>query len=426
MADRSYKWKARHTVLSILFATSSVSFMDRMAISIAIPYIAADYQLTPMTMGAVMSIFYIGYSITQIPGGLLADIFGVRKVATIAMLWWSSFTAVTGAAGNLTQMLTARFLFGLGEGMFPACSFKTIAVWFPKKDRATATAILFSSTSIGAALAPLAVVAIISLWGWRAVFFGLSLPGILMSLLFWIFIPDKPSESRLVSPEELAEIEENGSERPEASTATPSFLRLVKEPDILKCFFILLAFDIAIWGFTTWLPTFLVSARGFSMGQMGLAASLPFLTGAFGCVLGGWVSDKLFSNDRRIPIIASHLLCAILLYLTFAETSSRALVLFETLEGFWLMFSLSAVWALPMSIVPKELMGVAGGFINVAGQIAAFLSPLAIGWLVGNDGGSFDHAFLFLVLALIASCGITLTLPGKLSSRRKMEDHKSI
>src|SRR5205807_1006359 len=136
------------------------------------------YRLSPVVMGVVMSIFFAGYSITQIPGGLLADIFGVRRVATIAMLWWSVFTAITGAAANVTQMVVARFVFGLGEGMFPGCAYKTIAVWFPKKERATATAIMIASNSIGAALAPLAVVGIVLLWGWRAVFYSLFLPGI--------------------------------------------------------------------------------------------------------------------------------------------------------------------------------------------------------------------------------------------------------
>ena len=95
------------------------------------------------------------------------------------MLWWSVFTAFTGAAANLTQMLIARFVFGLGEGVYPACGFKTIAVWFPKKERATANAIRWAAGPLGAALAPLAVVQIVSLWGWRAVFYSLFLNSVI-------------------------------------------------------------------------------------------------------------------------------------------------------------------------------------------------------------------------------------------------------
>jgi sugar phosphate permease len=388
--------------------------MDRIAISIAIPYISVDYNLSPLEMGLVMSIFYVGYSLTQIPGGILADIFGVRKVATVAMVWWSIFTAITGAAANLTQMLFARFFFGLGEGVFPACSFKTIAVWFPKSERARAAAIMLSSNSFGAALAPLAVVGIVSLWGWRAVFYTLFLPGIFMSVLFWIFITDKPSKSPRVSPEELVEIEGSDVSIAKASNVKGQLLKALIEPNILKCFFVLFTFDIALWGFTTWLPTYLVKARGLSMAQMGVAASLPFLAGAVGCILGGWMSDKFFSRDRRIPVIGAQLVSALLLYLTFTAKSETMLVLYETLGGFFLMFSLSAVWALPVSIVPKELMGVSGGFINLAGQIAAFLSPIVIGYLVGAQSGNFGHAFMFLIASLVVSCVLTLTLPSKM------------
>jgi MFS family permease len=100
---KTFRWKARHTVLSVLFTTWIVSWMDRAVMSVAIPYIAIDYHLSPLAMGVVMGAFFASYSISQIPGGLLADIFGVRRIATIAMLWWSVFTAITGAAANLTQ-----------------------------------------------------------------------------------------------------------------------------------------------------------------------------------------------------------------------------------------------------------------------------------------------------------------------------------
>jgi len=404
--------KARHTVLSILFMTWIVSTMYRMAI--AIPYIAVDYHLGPVGSGVVMSVFFAGYSISQIPGGLLADIFGVRKVATLAMLWWSVFTAITGAAANFTQMVIVRFLFGLGEGMFPACSFKTIAVWFPKKERATASAIMLASNPLGAALAPLAVVGIMSVWGWRIVFYSLFLPGLLMSLLFWIFISGKPSESSRVSPEELGEIE-GSDDVPAQNVGTKTkLIKIVNEPNVLKYFFVLFTFDITFWGFTAWLPTYLVKARGFSMAQMGVAASLPFFAGTVGSIFGGWVSDKYFSNNRRVPIVIAQLMSAFFLYLTFIAKSATILMICQALAGFFLVSFFSAFWALPMNTVPKKLMGVTSGFINMAGQIAAFVSPVFIGYLVGAAGGKYDHTFIFFVVSLLVSCGIVFTLPSKL------------
>lgn len=407
------RWKARDTVLTILFVTWIVSFMDRMIMSVAIPYIAVDYHLSPLEMGAVMSAFFASYSVAQIPGGLLADAYGVRKVATIAMLWWSGFTAITGAAANLTQMLIARVVFGLGEGVYPACAFKTVAVWFPKKERATATAIKLAAGPLGAAISPLVVGWVMNIWGWRSVFYSLFIPGVLIALLFWIFVTDTPSESRCISTEELREIEESISTRGSSAEGRPNLLGLIRDRSVLKYFCVLFAFDIAYWGFTTWLPTYLVKARHLSMGHMEVVASLPFFAGAIGCALGGWVSDKFFSVNRRVPVIATQLLSAVLLYLTFEASSMVMFVSCQTLAGFFLMSFFSAFWALPMNTVPKEHMGIVSGFINMAGQIAAFVAPISVGYLVGAARGDFGVTFTFLVVSLLASCAIVFTLPSK-------------
>ncbi len=405
--------KARHAVLAILFMTWVFSLMNRMAMSVAIPYIASDYHLSPSASGLLLSVFFAAYSITQIPGGLLADVFGARRVATVAMVWWSVFTAITGAAANFAQMLVVRFLFGLGEGMFPACSFKTIAVWFPKKERATANAIMLASNPLGAAIAPLAVVGIMSFLGWRAVFYSLFIPGLLTALLFWHFVPDKPSASRFVSPEELTEIEEGGDAAASSAAPKGTLSKILREASSWKYFFVLFTFNIAYWGFSAWLPTYLVKARGFSMTQMGVAASLPFLAGAAGAILGGGLSDKYFPNNRRAPILATQLMSALFLYLTYTAKSPAMLVVCETLAGLFLNFFYSAFWALPMNAVPKQLMGVTAGFINMAGQIAAFSSPLFIGFLVGEAERDFDRAFMFLIASLLVSAVIVFTLSNR-------------
>lgn len=417
-AKRS-RWKARYTVLSVLFVTWLVAFMDRTVMSVAIPYIAADFNLSPWESGLVMGVFFATYSISQIPGGLLADIFGVRRVATVAMLWWSIFTAVTGAAGNLSQMLAARAVFGLGEGVYPACVFKTIAVWFPKRERATANAIKMAAGPLGAALSPLFVVGVMAVWGWRHVFYLLFIPGILATILFWVFVTDKPSESRRVSPEELAEIEGDDEVAPCAAAAKPTLRSIIAEPEILKYFFALFAFDIAYWGFTSWLPTYLVKARHFSMAEMGVAASVPFFAGTLGAVLGGWISDRFFSKNRKIPIVVMQLLSALLLFLSYQTDSTTVLVICQALAGFCLSFFFSCFWALPMTTISKDMMGVASGFINTAGQIAAFISPVAIGYLVGVSEGGFGLTFVLLVGSLLVSCAVVLSISNRSPSPKQ-------
>jgi len=138
------------------------------------------------------------------------------------------------------------------------------------------------------------------------------------------------------------------------------------------------------------------------------------LAGTVGCVIGGWVSDRYFSQSRRTPIIATQLVSALLLYLTLTAPSAHMAVLYETMAGFFLMLFFSTFWALPMNTVPKDRMGVTSGFINMAGQIAAFISPLVMGYLIGAAKGNFDHAFIFLILSLLASCVVVFTIPSNL------------
>ena len=280
----SRRWQPRYSVLAVIFVACVISFMDRMAMSVAIPYIAAEYHLTPVAMGVVMSMFFASYAISQIPGGLLADRFGVRRVGTVALLWWSAFTAVTGAAGNLSHMLFARLFFGFGEGVFPTSAFKAVALWFPKRERGTANAIMLAAGQIGATLAPLLLVPILAHWGWRAVFYSLSLPGIATAFLFWKVIKDTPAAIDGEDPAQVAH------DTP-ATVPKVSFIEVLKQQNMLRFVLAYFFFDIAYWGLTSWLPTYLVQARGFSMVQMGVAAALPQLAGFVGSILGGWLSD---------------------------------------------------------------------------------------------------------------------------------------
>jgi len=410
LENTSFRWKARYSVLAVLFGTWIVCFMDRMVLSTAIPYIADDFHLSPIEMGMAMSAFFFSYALSQIPGGILGDKFGITRVMSVAILWWSAFTALTGAVANLTQMIICRILFGLGEGIFPACSFKTISTWFPTKERATANGVMLASNSLGQGVGPLFVVAIMAAWGWRAVFYSLFIPGMLAVLATWTIVKNRPSESKRVTAGELAEIE---SHEPVMGTAKPRISDVFKLKSVWLCFVILLTFNITQWGFAAWLPTYLVKARGFTMIKMGIAASLPFFAGTIGCILGGWLSDKYCQYNRKIPIICAQLLIALCLYVMFTSNDLTTVILCQTLAGGLIFFVIGAFWALPMNSIPKEVMGTAAGVINMAGQLAAFLSPLAVGFLVEQAKGSFNAAFYFLIGGCLVSALIALNVKEK-------------
>ena len=401
-------WRTRYTVLALLFAAWTVSYLDRMVMAVSIPYIAKDFHLSPVQMGVVMSAFFLGYSFFQVPGGFLADKLGARKVMNGALVWWSIFTFVTGMVNSLTSMLWVRVLFGAGEGIFPGASKKSIAHWFPLKERSTANAVMLSSNALGPALAPLFVAAVITSWGWRAVFMSLLLPGLVVVLLMKMYVKDDPQDSKYVSAQELAEIQ--CVEPKMESGAEATRLSCLKSWRVWQCFLMWFAFDITLWGFASWLPTYLIKVRGFALVKMSVAASLPFFAGTIGLIAGGWISDKWFQNSRKTPIIITQLIGAFCLYLTYTVTSPTGAVVYQTLAGGFLYMGMGAFWALPMSIIPKTVMGTASALVTTGGQLAGLISPMAIGYLVQISGGSFNTAFMFLIAGTVISSVIALTV----------------
>src|SRR3954452_6041074 len=178
----------RHMILILLFLGWCLSYLDRMAMNVGIVEIAKDFNLSPSVMGIVLSSFFAGYAIMQLPGGWLADKFGSRKVITISILLWSLFTILTGMAWSLMSMIIIRFMFGLGEGGYPAASSKAIADVFPKKERTSAQTIMMSSNSLGGVIAPLIATPLIVWIGWQNLFIAIGLFGVLFAGVLWYYL----------------------------------------------------------------------------------------------------------------------------------------------------------------------------------------------------------------------------------------------
>jgi sugar phosphate permease len=314
-------------IIAVLFCYL-VAWLDRMAISMALPYIGKEFNLSATALGGILSAFFIGYAGCQIPGGWLADKFGARRVITGALAVWSLFTAFTGMVGNITQMLIVRFVFGAGEGVFPGPVCKIIGSWFSKKDRGTANSCVLTSTTLGPALTPLIVAPLIAAFGWRAVFYILGALGIVCVYVSWRYIVDRPEDFPGITAEEVRAIKKQraadeaaaaGLEQSIAPKA--SFWDLIKEPRIWVMFFGVFFLTVPIWGYMTWLPTYLVKVRGLTLAKMSIAASIPFFVATVGMLLSGWMSDKFFRGRRRYLVIAAEVVGAFCLYLFYTTPS---------------------------------------------------------------------------------------------------------
>ncbi|MCL1985756.1 MAG: MFS transporter [Betaproteobacteria bacterium] len=386
--------KKRHIILMLLFLGWVVSYLDRMVMTVAIPYIAKDFSLSPVEVGAVISAFFFGYALCQIPGGMLADRFGPRRVMSMGISWWTAFTTLTGFLNSLQPMLFVRALFGIGEGIFPGASWRMIANWFPLKERSTANGLMMSSNFFGPAIAPLFVVAIMGTWGWRAVFYSLFIPGVVMVYLLYKYATNTPEEMKDLPSEELAEIRNQEDVLPAGPTKTVTFAQILRAPIAWQCFLIWFFFDITFWGFMSWVPSYLVNERGYAMVKMGITASIPFFAGMLGLILGGWFSDKFFPTKRASYVCVANILAGISVYFTY-HAAPETIMAVMSCSGLLIGIAFGAIWGLPMTVMPKESMGAASGFINMAGQIAGFIAPLLLGFLIQNTG-SYYAAFMVL------------------------------
>ena len=297
-------WKARYTVLTLIWLAWLLSFLDRMVMSVSLPYIGKDLNLDTTQQGLIISAFFIGYAAFQIPGGLLADKFGSRKIMAIGIAWWSVFTSLTGAVLTLPLMLAVRFFFGIGEGCFPSASWKMISTYFPSKERGRATAIQSTVNTLGPALAVVVAASIIGAFGWHMVFIVLGIPGLFIAAGIYLFTRDNPKDHPAITQQDLAELaaDDQGSLQ---NTSAIAFKDVLKMPVLWQMASIWFLFDITFWGFSTWLPSYLITVREFSLAKTGVMAAIPFLFGAGGTLLGGYCSDKFKPQRKTLYVVTS-------------------------------------------------------------------------------------------------------------------------
>ena len=399
------KWKGRYTILLLLWSGWLLSFLDRMVMNVSLPFIGSELGLDKTVQGSIISAFFIGYALFQIPGGYLSDKFGPRKVMAFAIIWWSIFTFFTGLIYWLPLMLLVRFLFGAGEGCFPASSWKVIATYFPPHERGRATAIQSSVNTLGPAISVVVAVTIIEWLGWREVFVILSVPGLILGLLIYRYIRNHPAENRLISADELHLLEadqQNDKKNIEMQTRSFSLLAVLKMPILWKLSLIWFLFDITFWGFTTWLPSYLLEARGLSLSKTGIWAAIPFLFGALGTLVGGYFADK-FQQQLKYLYGITALLSGAFLFLMYQVENLNAAIVFQCISALFMFIAFAIFWGMLMHLIPTAIMGKASSVVNFGGQVAGVVSPFIIGFLIDNASGGYHHAFLFMVLSLIGS-----------------------
>lgn len=279
----------RWVILSLLFFATTVNYLDRIVFTVLIPEIRKELHINDLYYGYINAAFHLAYTVGFLFVGKFIDWVGTKVGYLISILWWSVAAACHAMAGSAVALGGWRFLLGLGEsGNFPSC-IKSVAEWFPKKDRAFATGIFNAGTNVAATIGPPAIVALAAVYGWRAAFLITASLGALWVPLWWYFY-DRPERHRQVSREELAYIHSDRGGGPEPAVGWLPAMRHRETWGFAAGKFLT---DPVWWFYLTWLPPYLYDVRQFNLREIGWALPVIYLAADFGSVGGGWISGHL-------------------------------------------------------------------------------------------------------------------------------------
>jgi len=406
--------RARLTLLWFGFLIAVITYLDRVCISAAAPYITDELHLTTAQMARVLSAFALSYALFEIPSGWLADTIGPRKVLTRIVVWWSGFTMLTGAATGYGALLGTRFLFGAGEaGALPSTS-NAISRWFPVSERGKANGAILFGTRVGGMIGVPLVLWLITRWGWRASFVAVGSVGVVWAAAWFWWFRDDPAQHPSLNTSELAWIQQDeviGDRSSVAGRRATPWARLLREPNLYAICAMYFTYGYGLYFYFTWLPTYLIRVLGFSTLSGGLLSGLPFVFAGAANLAGGWLTDAL-ARTRGLRAarcklgFASFFTGAALTFVSTLVDAPIAKAILLALALGSVDLALSACWSVCLD-VGRRHAGVVTGCMNTFSNLGGVLTPLVVAYAV-------DHwqswTIPFYVTAVVYAAGAFIWL----------------
>ncbi|MGW6666540.1 MULTISPECIES: MFS transporter [Peribacillus] len=393
--DTPAAYRKHKTLIIVLLCFGwFINTFDRIAINIAVIPISKEFGLTETQVGLIISSFFLSYAIMQPIGGSLADRFGSRKVILFSIIAWSIFTIITGMAWSFLSLITFRFIFGIGEGSFPAASQVSLAETFPQKERARAKSLLLAAGKVGGVLGTLVIATLISQFNWHLMFVILGFAGLILAIFYWKYF--HPAGKQMVPKKEHRE--------------KISFKQALKIPMLWQLTVIYFGISIVSWGSQSWMPSYLVKVRHLDLLSMGALEVIPKVFGLIAILVSGWLLDKYMVGREKYLIVIGSVIGIISLYFFIQAPSITYVVLFGTLANIGVCFALTATLTMPLKYIASSSMGTATGMVYLGGQVAGVIAPTAMGFMIQQFNGSYGAGFWFLIAALGISLLVGMTL----------------
>jgi len=400
----------------LLCASTIINYIDRQTLSLLAPYLKLDYHWTNSDYANIAIAFRVAYSIGQTVFGRLMDRIGTRRGLTLTVIWYSLISMLTSLANGFYSFATFRFLLGAGESANWPAATKAVSEWFPKRERALATALFDSGSSIGGAIAPFIVLWIYFRWGWRPAF---MIPGVLgfLWLIAWRWLYYPPEEHSRISSSELqmivADKESNGLSQGRVSI---QWSELFKLPQTWGVIIAKASTDPVFFFITEWFPIYLV-AKGIELKNGLIAVWIPFIAADAGSFFAGYVSGYLIKRGwplgaaRKALIVFGGLGMTMLIPTIFTTDIYLIALLFAiatfTYAGFTTMANV-----LPSDLYDSGSVASVSGLSGTGAGIGTIVAFKLIGYFSDARQGTGTHSFdpILVIAGIVPFIGMVLVL----------------
>jgi len=396
----------RWWIIGLVFLATLINYIDRLTVSVLAPLIMTDLGLSNLEYASLGTWFLLAYTISQGLSGRMYDRIGTRLGFTISVTVWSIAATMHAFARGLGSLSLFRFLLGLGEaGNWPGAA-KTVAEWFPVRERAFGMAIFNSGAALGSVVAPPLIVYLQSRLGWQMTFIVTGMLGFGW-LGLWLLFYRAPDRHPWLGESEYRLIHEG---RPAGAAPLP-WRNLLGYRQVWAILIARLFVDPVWWLYITWLPLFLYKVHGFDLKKIGLFAWVPYVAADAGSLLGGWTSGYLIRRGwsvdraRRTTIIIAAALMPAGIFAARTPDPLRALALIAVvLFGF--QFWINNVQTLPSDLFPERAVASVAGLGGVGAGIGSMIFVLTTGWVADR----FSYTPILTAAGLLAPLGTILLL----------------
>jgi ACS family hexuronate transporter-like MFS transporter len=401
----------------LLFASTVINYIDRQTLSLLAPYLKLEYHWTNSDYANIAIAFRVAYSIGQTVFGRLMDRIGTRRGLTLTVIWYSLVSMLTSLASGFYSFATFRFLLGAGESANWPAATKAVSEWFPKRERALATALFDSGSSMGGAVAPFIVLWIYFRWGWRPAF---MIPGILgfLWLLVWRWLYYPPEEhSRIGQAElEMIVVDKRESEAPRRGKASSRWSDLLKLPQTWGIIIAKASTDPIYFFIAEWFPIYLV-AKGIELKSGLVAVWIPFIAADLGCFFGGYVSGYLIGRGwslgaaRKALIVFGGIGMTMLIPTIFTTNLYLIALLFAVATFTYASFTTMAN-VLPSDLYNSESVASVSGLAGTGAGIGTIVAFKLIGYFSDARQATGTHAFdpIVIIAGLVPFAGMILIM----------------